>query len=49
MTDINWVLVGQVAGLGFLVLFIVVASVAVAVWLVSFIIRKVGKKPAAQK
>ena len=49
MTEINWLLVGQVAGLGFLVLFIVVGSVAVTVWLVGLIIRQIDKRQAAKK
>ena len=48
MTDINWLLVGQVAGLGFLVLFIVVGSVAITVWLVGLIIRQIDKRRTAK-
>jgi len=49
MAEIDWIIVGQVAGLGFLVLFIVVAAVAIAVWLVGLIIRRVEKRQAAHK
>jgi len=49
MAEIDWTIVGQVAGLGFLVLFIVVAAVAIAVWLVGLIIHRFEKRQAAQK
>ena len=49
MADINWLLVGQVAGLGFLVLFIVVGVVAIAVWLIGLIMRQVSKRQSNEQ
>ena len=45
MANIDWQVVTQVAGFGFLVLFIVLGAVALVVWIVSLIISKVSKKP----
>jgi len=47
MANIDWQVVTQVAGFGFLVLFIVIAILALVVWLVSLVISKLFKKPVA--
>ena len=49
MSGIDWVIVKEVAGLGFLVLFIVIAVVALVVWLVSFGINKFTRNKINQK
>lgn len=41
---IDWNLVGQVAGLGFVVLFIVVGVVAVVVWVIGLLLKLTQKK-----
>lgn len=47
MVNIDWDVVIQVAGLGFLVLFIVLGVVALVVWVVSLVISKIFRKPVA--
>jgi Na+-transporting methylmalonyl-CoA/oxaloacetate decarboxylase gamma subunit len=45
MVNIDWHVVTEVAGLGFLVLFIVIGIIALVVWIVSLVISKFSKKP----
>jgi len=49
MSEIDWNIVIQVAGLGFLVLFIVIGVVTLVVWLVSFGITKIAKNKISRK
>ena len=45
LTTIDWTLASQIAGFGFLTVFVVLAVLSLAVWLVSLIMYKtVGKK-----
>jgi hypothetical protein len=41
---IDWNLVIQIAGLGFLVLLIVVGALALIVWIVNLLVRKIFSK-----
>ncbi len=41
---IDWNLVGEVAGLGFVVLFIVVGVVAIVVWVIGLLHKLMQKK-----
>ena len=41
--SIDWNIVAQVAGMGYLVLFIVIGVVSLAVWLVSLLVRRITK------
>ena len=47
MANIDWQVVTQVAGFGFLVLFIVLGAIALVVWVVGLVISKFSKKPVA--
>ena len=49
MSGIDWNIIRDVAGLGFVVLFIVIGVVALVVWLVSFVINKLTKNKINQK
>jgi Na+-transporting methylmalonyl-CoA/oxaloacetate decarboxylase gamma subunit len=49
MSEIDWNIVVQVAGLGFVVLFIVIGVVTLVVWLVSFGINKIAKNKVSKK
>ena len=39
--EVDWQVVTKIAGLGFLVLFIVVGALAIIVWAVNLIVRKI--------
>jgi Na+-transporting methylmalonyl-CoA/oxaloacetate decarboxylase gamma subunit len=39
--NIDWNIVTQIAGLGFLVLFIVVGALALVVWVVNLLVRRI--------
>ncbi|MEJ2738932.1 MAG: OadG family protein [Dehalococcoidia bacterium] len=46
---IDWIFASKIAGFGFLTVFIVLAILSVAVWLVSLIMYKtIGKKPTEE-
>jgi Na+-transporting methylmalonyl-CoA/oxaloacetate decarboxylase gamma subunit len=49
MINIDWQIVIQVAGLGFLVLFIVMGIITLVVWLVSLVISKFYRKQVVTK
>ena len=46
MVNIDWQIVTQVAGFGFLVLLVVIIIIALVVWLVSLVISKFSRKKA---
>jgi uncharacterized membrane protein YdbT with pleckstrin-like domain len=49
MVNIDWHVVTQVAGFGFLVLFIVIGIITLVVWLVSLVISKFYRKQVVTK
>ena len=45
--EVDWQIVTKIAGLGFLVLFIVVGALAIIVWAVNLIVRKTFPQKAS--
>ncbi len=40
--DVDWGLAGQIGGIGFGLVFVVLTALALAIWLVGFVLGKIG-------